>query len=97
MRVPRETELYCTIGYVAVSSILNYFAECALDPFVAGKVESVGRASPQHGDVEAPQGSEETLCLDDPSQGLVYAAVLSLRVWPQTLHPGLEKEEGHLK
>lgn len=67
MRVPRETELYCTIGYVAVSSILNDLAECTLDMFVAGKVEGVGRAGPQHCDVEAPQGSEETLRPDDPS------------------------------
>lgn len=42
-----------TIGQVAVSSVLDGVAETLLNFFVAGEVHGVGRASPQHGDVDA--------------------------------------------
>lgn len=51
----------------------------------------MGWTRADHGDVEAPQRSEDPLCLDDPFQSLIYTPVLSIRLWLQALHPCLKK------
>lgn len=71
---------YCTIGNMAVSSILNDITQGIFDPFIAGKVEGMGRSSPQHGDIKASQWSEDPLCLDDPLQSLIHSPVLCIGV-----------------
>lgn len=74
---------------MAVSSILNDITQGMFGPFIAGKVEGMGRPRPQHGDIKASQRSEDPLCLDDPLQSLVHSPVLCIRVRLQTLHPCL--------
>lgn len=70
----------CTVSYVAVPPVLDDVAEGALDPLVAGEVQGVGRAGPQHRDVEAPEGPQDAFGANDSLQGLVNASVLGLRV-----------------
>lgn len=78
---------------MAVSSILDDIAKWTFDPFIAGKVECMGRSCPQHGDIKASQWSKDPLCLDDLLQSLIHSPVLCIRVWLQTLHPCLWKQE----
>lgn len=78
-----------TVGYVAVASALNDVTQRVLDVLVAGEVECMGGPRSHHGDVEAPQRSEDPLRLDDPFQGFIHALVLCIGVRLQTLHPCL--------
>lgn len=86
-----------TIGQVTVAPVLDDVAEDVLDPLVAGKIEGVGWAGTQHGDVKAPEGPQQTLSADDAMQGLVDAAVLGLGVRLEALHARLGRWQGGKK
>lgn len=74
---------------MTVASVLYDITKAVFDSLVTCKIERVGRAGPQHSDIETPQWAKETLCLHDPLQGTVHAPVLSIWIWLQTLHTGL--------
>lgn len=76
---------------MAVASVLNDVAQRALGSLIAGEVERMSGSRSQHGDVEAPQWSEDPLCPDDPFQSLIHTLVLCVRVRLQALHPCLKK------
>lgn len=79
-----------TVGYVAVASALNDVTQRMLHTLIAGKVECMCRPSSHHSDVEAPQGSEDSLRLDDPFEGFINTLVLGVGVRLQALHPCLK-------
>ncbi len=69
-----------TVSNVTVASVLYDVTKAALDLLVAGKIECVCGTSPQHSDIEAPQGPKQALCLYNPLQCTVHTAVLSIWV-----------------
>lgn len=65
---------------MAVATILYDVTKAALDSLVAGEIECVGGAGPQHSDIEAPQGPKDALGPHNPLECSVHATVLSLWV-----------------
>lgn len=76
---------------MAVSSLLENIAERLFHFLVAGKVQGVGRASPQHGDINATERSQEPFSQHHLLESFVHAPVLGFGVRLQALHPCLQQ------